>query len=254
MSDVQNQKPENEIELRKVGVTGLRKYLTIKRPGRTYTMISSINCYIKLASEFRGAHMSRFGECVEESPSETSSVEDFAESLSKIIKEKHGSHACVEVSGEIPFRRNRPNGGEEEGIAQIRGEYSTEKGKKRVGISLNGALACPCGKEMCNGVTHNQRSNLTVSLDVSEEPVEMFDVIDICMQSFSSPVFTTLKRPEEKQVIEKMHENPKFVEDVVRDCVQILKENFPGRKCKVECTSFESIHDHNAFSEWSGKL
>ena len=64
--------------------------------------------------------------------------------------------------------------------------------------------------------------------------------------------FRLLKRPEEKKVVEKMHENAKFVEDVTRQCVKLLKEKYPKRYCTVKCVSFESIHDHNVCSEWSG--
>jgi len=123
-----------------------------------------------------------------------------------------------------------------------------------VGVSVNGVLACPCSKEICNGLTHNQRGTLTVEIDISRNNIELLNVIEICSQSFSSQTFSLLKRQEEKEVVEKIHLNPKFVEDVVRQCVQLLKEKYPKRYCKVKCVSFESIHDHNVCSEWSGTL
>jgi GTP cyclohydrolase FolE2 len=63
-----------------------------------------------------------------------------------------------------------------------------------------------------------------------------------------------LKRPEEKKLVEQMHENARFVEDVVRKCVQSLRQKYPNRACVVKCSSYESIHDHNAYSEWRGNL
>ena len=131
--------------------------------------------------------------------------------------------------------------------------YSTKTGKKTAGITINGALACPCSKEMCNGLTHNQRGSLSVEIDITEN-TDLLDVLKICSQSFSSPTFSLLKRPEEKKVVESMHKNAKFVEDVTRQCVQLLKEKYPKRFCMVKCVSFESIHDHNVCSEWSGSL
>ena len=252
--DIQNQKPENEIELEKVGVEGLKKYVIVKRPDKDYHVIATINSYITLPSTLRGAHMSRFVESVEEVPTESTSIEDLAEQISKNAFEKHGFHCLTEVFGELPYERMRPNGEKENSVAQMFAWYTTESGKKRVGVSVNGVLACPCSKELCNGLTHNQRGTLTVEIDISNDNIELLDVIEICSQSFSSPTFSLLKRPEEKEVVERIHRNPKFVEDVVRKCVQLLREKYPERYCGVKCVSFESIHDHNVCSEWRGIL
>ena len=252
--DVQNEKPENAFELEKVGVEGLRKYVVVKRPTRIYHAIVSVNSYITLPSDLRGAHMSRFVESVEEIPSETTSIEDLAQEISERVFEKHGFHCYTEVFSELPFERVRPSGEKENSIAQMFAKYSTKSKQKTVGVSVYGVLACPCSKELCNGLTHNQRGVLTVEIDISKDDVELLDIIEICNKSFSSPTFSLLKRPEEKEVVERIHQNPKFVEDVVRKCVQLLKEKYHGRYCKVKCISFESIHDHNVCSEWSGVL
>jgi len=254
MIDVQNSKPENEIELEKVGVEGLKKYIVIRRQDKTYHIIAVINSYITLPSNLRGAHMSRFAESVEEIPTEASSIEELAEQISKNAFRKHGFHCFTEVFGELPYERIRPSGEKENSVAQMFASYSSESHQKRVGVSVNGVLACPCSKEMCKGLTHNQRGTLTVEIGISKNSIELLDVIEICNQSFSSPTFSLLKRPEEKEVVEKIHQNPKFVEDVTRQCVQLLREKYPKRYCRAKCVSFESIHDHNACSEWSGVL
>ena len=252
--DIQNEKPENEIELEKVGVEGLKKYIIVKRLDKNYHVISTINSYITLPSNLRGAHMSRFVESVEKVPTESTSIEDLAEQISKSALKNHGFHCLTEVFGELPYERTRPSGEKENSVAQMFAWYTTESSKKRVGVSVNGVLACPCSKELCNGLTHNQRGTLTVEIDISNGNIELLDVIEICNQSFSSPTFSLLKRPEEKEVVEKIHRNPKFVEDVVRHCVQLLREKYPKRYCKVKCVSLESIHDHNVCSEWRGTL
>ena len=251
--DVQNQKPENEIELEKVGIEGLRKLVTLKRAKATYNVIVTINSYITLPANLRGVHMSRFVESVKATPTTASSIEDLAELISKQALEKHGFDCQTEVFGELPYDRTRPGGEKESSIAQMFAKYSTKTRKKTAGIQINGALACPCSKEMCHGLTHNQRGSLSVEID-SNQKTQLLDVIDICSQSFSSPIFSLLKRSEEKKVVEQMHENARFVEDVTRKCVQLLKEKYPDRYCKVKCVSIESIHDHNVFSEWRGIL
>ena len=254
MKDVQNEKPENEIELNKVGVEGLRKYVIVKSPTKNYHTIETINSYIKLPSNLRGVHMSRFAESIEEIPEETSSIEDLAERISKTSLAKHRFDCCTKVFCEFPFERTRPNGEKENAIAQMSARYSTATKRKTLCVSLNGALACPCSKEMCNGLTHNQRGNLSIDIEVSKGEVELSDIISVCNESFSSPTFSILKRPEEKKLVEQMHENARFVEDVVRKCVQSLREKYPNRYCVVKCSSYESIHDHNAYSEWRGTL
>ena len=254
LTDIQDEKPENEIELEKVGVEGLKKYVIVRRPDRTYHIIVTINSYITLPSNFRGAHMSRFVESVEEIPTEATSIEDLAQVISKNAFQKHGFHCFTQVFGELPYERIRPSGEKENSVAQMFAWYSTEPNHKSVGVSVNGILACPCSKELCNGLTHNQRGALTVEIDISKDNIELLDLIEICGVSFSSPTFSLLKRPEEKEVVEKIHRNPKFVEDVVRQCVQLLKEKYPKRHCKVKCVSLESIHDHNVCSEWNGVL
>mgnify|MGYP000489319215 FL=1 len=254
VTDVQNQKPENEIELEKVGVEGLKKYVIIKRPDKTYHVIVTVNSYITLPSNLRGAHMSRFAESIAEVPSEAFSIEDLAEEIAKRAYQKHGFHCYTEVFGELPYERTRPSGEKENAIADMFGKFSTKNKRKFVGVSINGILACPCSKELTGGLTHNQRGKITVEIDVSDNRVELLDVIEICKQSFSSPTFSILKRPEEKEVVERIHENPRFVEDVVRKCVQLLREKYPGRYCRVKCVSYESVHDHNVCSEWSGVL
>ncbi|MCW4017236.1 MAG: GTP cyclohydrolase I FolE2 [Candidatus Bathyarchaeota archaeon] len=254
MKDIQNEKPENEIELNRVGVEGLRKYVVVKRPKKNYHTIVTVNSYIKLPSNLRGANMSRFAESIEEIPEETPSIEDLAQKISVTSLAKHNFNCCTRVFCEFPFERTRPNGTKECGIAKLFAEYSTETKRKTLGISLNGALACPCSKEMCGGLTHNQRGNLRVKIDVSESNIEVTDILNICTESFSAPTFSILKRPEEKKLVEKMHENARFVEDVVRKCVQSLRQKYPNRYCSVKCVSFESIHDHNASSEWRGNL
>jgi GTP cyclohydrolase FolE2 len=252
--DVQNQKPESEIELNKVGVQGLRKYVIVKTPERTYHTIVTINSYIKLPSNLRGAHMSRFAESIEEIPEETTSIMDLAEKISQTSLTRHHHDCCTKVTCEFPFDRIRPGGEKENGIAQLTAKFSTETKRKTLGISVNGALACPCSKEMCGGLTHNQRGNITMEIDVTKGKIEPTELVEVCSESFSSPTYSILKRPEEKQLVEQMHTNARFVEDVVRKCVQNLREKYPKRYCAIKCASYESIHDHNAYSEWRGSL
>ena len=198
--------------------------------------------------------MSRFIESINDIPAEANSIEELAEIISKNALERHKLDCYTEVSSDLPFERVRPNGEKESAIARMFARFSTRNHKKSVGVSVTGVLACPCAKEICGGLTHNQRGVLTVEIDTSENSAELLDIVGMGMQSFSAPTFSLLKRPEEKEIVEKIHRNPKFVEDVVRDCVQLLREKYLGKYCRVKCVSFESIHDHDVCSEWNGVL
>ena len=117
--DVQNQKPENAIELEKVGIEGLRKLVCLQRGNVTYNVIVTINSYITLPANLRGVHMSRFVESVKATPTTASSIEDLAEMISRQALEKHGFDSQTEVFGELPYERTRPSGEKESSIAQI---------------------------------------------------------------------------------------------------------------------------------------
>ena len=252
MIDVQNQIPQNKIALERVGIEGLRKFILIKRPNMTYQIIASINCYITLPANLRGAHMSRFIESINDIPAQASSIEEVVEKISENALNKHKFDCFTEAHSSLPFDRIRPNGEKENAVAEMFASYSTKENRKTVGVKVSGILACPCSKEMCDGLTHNQRGKLTIKIDSSNKPIELLDVVEIAQRSFSAPTFSLLKRSEEKKVVEQIHNNPRFVEDVTRKCVQLLKEKYVGRYCSVKCISYESIHDHNVCSEWRG--
>ena len=254
MIDIQNEKPENEIALERVGVEGLKKFILIKRPNKTYHIIATINSYITLPSHLRGAHMSRFVESVNDIPTEAHSIEEVAETISRNALSRHKLDCYTKVLSDLPFERVKPNGQKESAIARMFARFSTKNDGKSVGVSVTGVLACPCAKEMCDGLTHNQRGILTIEIDTSKNPIELLDLVDIGQRSFSAPTFSLLKRPEEKEIVERIHQNPRFVEDVVRKCIQLLREKYQKRYCIVKCVSFESIHDHNVCSEWRGVL
>jgi GTP cyclohydrolase FolE2 len=91
-------------------------------------------------------------------------------------------------------------------------------------------------------------------LGTGKSCVEAEEIVDICEKSFSAPVKLKLKRPLEKRIVQRMHSNPRFVEDVVRRCVSLLARRYRGMKATVECVSQESIHPYDVFARWSGRL
>lgn len=243
MEDVQNSKPTEHISLNKVGITDFDYPISIERKGKSFDRIVNIQMSVDLPEHQKGAHMSRFIEEIE-IPKKTHSIESLARRIGEGLLKKHDYAKNVEVklSTKMGYKKGK--------IAELYGCYN---GKQKVGVTVHGNTTCPCAIEMTGGTSHNQRAKLKVLIE-SDEDVEVLDLIHLCEDSFSVPLEIKLKRKDEKELVEKMHSNPKFVEDVVRKCVSQLKEKYPGKHCSVKATSMESIHPYNVFSEWEGTL
>lgn len=254
MVDLQQQRPEYEIELTKVGIQNLRRYIPIRINGETSNILTKINCYINLPSNIRGAHMSRFIEVINETQLENLQFKDIAKVIAKKMEKKHDCPCISEVKCLIPHKRKRPSNFEEEYLVEVILKYSSMLNKGTLSLFHTGILACPCSQELTGGYTHNQRAKLFVELENIDRNFDLFKIIDICNLSFSGQVFSLLKRPEEKILITNIHLNTKFIEDAVRNCVKLLKNEFKNSDCTVRCFSYESIHDHNVFAEWKGCL
>ena len=129
-------------------------------------------------------------------------------------------------------------------------------GHKAVSVTVPVSTVCPCSQEISDNGAHNQRANIKIltkqSLD-DPRAICLEDMIKLAERSASGEVYTTLRRVDEKTLTEKMFESPAFVEDVVRNVVEGLKNEMRGVRYTVKCESFESIHPHNAYAESQGE-
>ncbi len=250
LPDIQSQRPIHEIALTRVGVSRFRYPVLLRRNGETLQVFVTIEASVNLPPDQRGAHMSRFAEEIIrafEFPLEASSFEELAERLARELLEAHNyaQYCTVTLESEShveghPFK--------------LFASYDTATQQRVLGVEVYGALACPCAMAMTGSVTHNQRGALRIELQTNGYNIIPEELVAIAEASFSTPVRLLLKRPQEKEIVEAMHKNPKFVEDVVRDCVTVLKERYSGVWAKVRCDSFESIHPYDVFAEWEGVL
>ncbi|MDW8121035.1 MAG: GTP cyclohydrolase I FolE2 [Armatimonadota bacterium] len=250
LADVQSETPEHEIDLTRVGVTNFRYPVLVRKSGENLRVFVTIEASVNLPPDQRGAHMSRFAEEIVSTfqmPMEADSYEDLAERLAKDILNAHdyAAYCTLRIEGES-HREGHPY--------KIFATYNTATEEKSIGVEVVGALACPCAMAMTGGITHNQRGSLTVAVKTNGNRVNATELAALAEAAFSSPVRLLLKRPDEKRVVEQMHQNPRFVEDVVRHCVVALKEAYPGSWAKIRCVSMESIHPYDCFAEWEGAL
>jgi GTP cyclohydrolase I len=250
MKDVQNQHDEREIEIQKVGVKHVKyPIVVLDKNNRTQQTVATINMYADLPHDFKGTHMSRFIDVVNEYYVDIS-MHNFLEMLGKIRALLDARRAYTEVIFPYFIEKQAPISGERsmmEYLCEYMGEVSERYEHFYVGVQVPITTVCPCSLEISNRGAHNQRGIVRVKL-LFDTFFWIEDVISIVEQSGSSEVYTLLKREDEKFLTEQAFERPRFVEDVVREVTQKLEETGNFRWFSVEAENFESIHNHSAYA------
>jgi GTP cyclohydrolase IB len=252
LPDIQSTLDQRNVPINKVGVKGVRYPITLRTPGHSGSMttVATINMYVALPAEEKGTHMSRFLEVLNEHHQSLSSTT--INKVCKAMKERlKAKEAHLELSFPYFIDKKAPVTGQP-GKLDIDVTFEmTSNGVDDfiLGIKVPATSLCPCSKEISKYGAHNQRCEMTVRVRLRDGELlwieELFDMIEQCA---STQVFPVLKRPDEKWVTERAYENPKFVEDIVRDMSVVL--NADERIVWYECYSenYESIHNHNAYA------
>lgn len=256
--DTQGGSDDRNVYLERVGVKGVKFPIVIRDRDseQKFGSVGDFEMYASLNSDERGTHMSRFMEILHSHGREIS-VENFNQIVLEIQSrlKSHGAHLKVS----FPFFRNKA--APVSGIVSLM-DYEVELEcvvlgddiKHIVTVHTYGTSLCPCSKEISEYGAHNQRSKVTISVS-TRDTIWIEDLIDIAEEQMSCQVYGVLKRPDEKYVTEHAYDNPKFVEDMVRDLALSLKNKLAGKylRCNVEAENFESIHNHNAYGATSFK-
>jgi len=277
LPDVQSSPSQSNFKLSRVGVTGVKKLVHVKRPNMKTAnpLIVNMDLFVDLPASQKGSHMSRNLELVSDIIDENlekpvSDLESFCAQTAKLLLKKHEYATFSEVKAEAEYFLERIYPSGKKGlepfklVAEARAKASGEI-KKLIGVQVIGMTACPCAMEVIRKIdgykdkdvppTHNQRNITTLMIEVpgDDKSVDANDLIDIAEQSFSSPTYGILKRKEEGQLVFDAHKNPKFVEDVVRDVLSAILKKYKDLPDDVmviaRSESEESIHKHNAFAE-----
>lgn len=255
--NTQDKPPDQRIKLNKVGITELRTLIKIKRDGKKYRHIPEIDIYIDLAEDRKGIHMSRLVESVtacleEEIEEEHYSLEDLGRDILQRVREKHPyEKAEISFTSTLPLEETTPRSKKctiEVHDIQVTVVYDGEW-RKILRVEVIGNTLCPHALET-SGKTHIQRAKATLEIPCAlDKEISLEEMIAIVEESFSSRVYTLLKTEDEAKIIGDMHENPQFVEDVTRGILERSKRF--GCHATATCTSYESIHRHNVYSEGS---
>ena len=258
MKDVQNQTDNRGIEIQKVGVKGVELPITVQRKdAEDITIYSSATVGVTLPAEYKGTHMSRFIEILNEWSDRHLLGMDIKGCLEEIVKKLNAKSGYLRLEFKYFIDKFSPVTGISapmcydcsfEGVLSNYGEEDEEY-KFYLGTDLPVTTLCPCSKEISKYGAHNQRALVSVNITYPEdEHIWLEDLISTIEECASSPLYPILKREDEKFVTEHAYNNPKFVEDVLRDVVIKLRENEIIDSCEVECESMESIHNHSAWA------
>jgi GTP cyclohydrolase IB len=250
IDDVQARRDLRRIPIDKVGVKDVYHPVRVKdrSAGEQHT-VANFNMYVALPHDFKGTHMSRFVEVLNQHEREIS-VASFRQMLIEMTGRLDASAGHVEMSFPFFVTKTAPVSGAQSLMnyeATLIGEIRDGREETWIRVVVPVTSLCPCSKKISERGAHNQRSHITIRARVSAH-MWIEELIDIAEQEASSELFAVLKRPDEKHVTERAYDNPKFVEDIVRDVAMRLNSEDRVLAYVVEAENFESIHNHSAYA------
>jgi GTP cyclohydrolase I len=250
IADVQSVRDTRRIAINRAGIRAIRHPVRVAdKGGEIQHTVATFNMHVNLSHQSRGAHMSRFVEILS-SHDEELSVQSFERMVRAMVNKLETDSGDIEMSFPYFMRKTAP-------VSRIQslldyevtfiGEIRNGSYKFFVKVVVPVTSLCPCSKQVSAYGAHNQRSHMTISVR-SSTFIWIEDMIRMVEDQASSELYSVLKRSDEKYVTEKAYDNPKFVEDAVRDLAAILNRDARVDAYVVESENFESIHNHSAYA------
>jgi MptA/FolE2 family GTP cyclohydrolase len=250
LPDIQSERDERDVPIDAVGIKGVRYPMTIQDRERAVPTIATLSMTVGLSAISKGTHMSRFIELLE-AQSAAIDQKGFKAIVREMLQRLDAQSGTIEMHFPFFLCKDAPVSGAKSlldyevcwrGSVSMHGRYSFWQQVRVAATSL-----CPCSKEISAYGAHNQRSHITIDAELTGE-VAIGELIAIAERSASCEVYGLLKRADEKYVTERAYDNPKFVEDLVRDVALGLNQDARVAAYVVEAENFESIHNHSAFA------
>ena len=252
--DVQGSPDTRQLAIDRVGIKAIRHPVRIKeRAGGLQHTVAHFNMYVGLPHHFKGTHMSRFVEILNAHEREIS-PDTFRHMLREMVKKLEAASGHIEMTFPYFVSKKAPVSGVESLMdyeVTFVGEIVDGKEAFTLKELVPVTSLSPCSKTMSARGAHNQRSHVTVAAKIKNF-VWIEEVIDLVEREASSELYGLLKRPDEKFVTEQAFDNPKFVEDMVRDIAAGLNADSRVVSYVVESENFESIHNHSAYALITG--
>lgn len=250
IADVQNSPDRRQIDINKVGIKDIRHPVRIKdrSEGEQHT-IANFGMYVFLPHNFKGTHMSRFVQILNEHERETT-VDSFKQMLSEMTERLEAESGHIEMSFPYFVNKTAPVSGVQSLMdydVTLIGDFHDGVPNLSIKVLVPVTSLCPCSKKISEYGAHNQRSHVTVTVR-SSQFIWIEEIIDLVEEEASCELYSILKRPDEKYVTERAYDNPAFVEDMVRDIAGRLNADERIDYYVVESENFESIHNHSAYA------
>lgn len=258
MIDVQNQKDKRNIPIQKVGVKDVEIPLKIqKKPSSSHpdsvVVYAKVKMSVGLPSQYKGTHMSRFIEILNKYRQEELFVDDIERILYDMKTTLNATTSYLKFNFKYFIEKTAPKSKNKSLMCYdcaFEGEVDTEdKFQFYLETKVPFTTLCPCSKEISDYGAHNQRAMVKVKISYdNDKNIWLEDLIKLIEDCASCEIYPLLKRADEKFVTEKAYNNPKFVEDIIRDVVIQLENNEIIKYYKIEVEAQESIHTHNAWA------
>jgi GTP cyclohydrolase I len=249
MPDVQGASDARNVAIDKVGVKAVRYPITLRQAcgGEQHT-VASINLYVSLPKHKKGTHMSRFLEVLNHHH-RAITPEQIVPILHEMRTKLNADDAHIEMQFPYFIEKAAPVTGAKGLMDYLCTFEGTSNGSDDfiMGVKAPATSLCPCSKEISRFGAHNQRCEITARVRTNKL-LWIEDLVKIMEAAASAPVYAVLKRPDEKLVTEQAFENPKFVEDIIRDLAVALDKEDRITWYSIESENFESIHNHNAYA------
>lgn len=258
MKDVQNLTDERGVTIQKVGIKNLDFPLIIQRKDKENIVVSAkVTAGVSLPSHYKGTHMSRFVEILNEWRNKKLIGVDIKGCIQAMVERLNAKSGYLKFEFQYFIDKKSPVTGITapmcydcyfEGVLD---DFSGEDEEYTfyLGVKVPVTTLCPCSKEISSYGAHNQRAIVSVKLTYDdEEHIWLEDLVSDIESCASCELYSLLKREDEKFVTEQAYNNPKFVEDLLRDVVIKLRQNEKIDSFDVECEAFESIHNHSAWA------
>ncbi len=250
LPDVQGASDQRHLAIQRVGVKGVRHPLLVQTlSGEALATVGTWNLDVHLPETKKGTHMSRFIALLQ-AHSEALDAAVFRTMLGEMVTRLEADIGQIEVQFPFFVRKAAPVSGVTSLLdyeVSLKGRIADGLVRVDLTVSVPVTSLCPCSKEISDYGAHNQRSHVVIGVELRHD-LAIEELISIAEEEASCQVYGLLKRPDEKFVTERAYDNPKFVEDLVRDVVSRLDRDARVGSYRVEVENFESIHNHSAFA------
>ena len=247
--DTQSARDERHLAIQRVGVKDVRYPLQLRIGAALSSTVGQWDLDVALPADQKGTHMSRFVAWLDalHGPLDAGTLRVAFDAM---LDKLHASQGRVDARFPFFVRKRAPVSGVQS-LLEYQGRWIVEGGPSRATVWAEVVVPvkslCPCSKEISDYGAHNQRSHVTIRVELLED-IEWTELVRFAEDSASSEIWPMLKRADEKWITERAYENPKFVEDMVRDVALRLNADARVGRYSVDIENFESIHAHSAYA------